>query len=249
MEDQEYERMFQLEETFWWHRGLRRVILSLVDPFLPEGRPLKILDAGCGTGGFLGELSTRGRVVGLDISPRALALARRRGHCDMVMGSVLSLPVAGDSLDLIVSMDVLYHRQVPDDGQALKEMVRCLRPGGLLCLNLPAYDWLTSGHDKVIHTARRYTRGKARRLLAREPLEILRLSHWNSILFPLVAILRLIRRRHDGESDVRPIARPLNAALLSVLRLEASLLKHISFPVGLSVAAVARKLSPGEGGE
>jgi SAM-dependent methyltransferase len=237
--------MFQLEESFWWHRGLRRIILTLVDPFLPKERPLRIFDAGCGTGGFFGELSSRGWIAGLDISERALGLARRRGPYDMVRGSVLSLPVASDSLDVIVSMDVLYHRQVTDDGEALAEMVRCLRPGGLLCLNLPAYNWLTSAHDEVIHTARRYTRGRARELLAGQRLKILRLSHWNSILFPFVAGLRLVRRgRHESESDVRPVPSPVNKLLLAVLSVEAFLLKGVSLPVGLSVAAVAQKPGP-----
>lgn len=241
MEPQEYDRIFQVEETFWWYRGLRKVILAMVDPFL-GGRPLRILDAGCGTGGFFDELSRRGAVVGVDVSRHALKLARRRGPHEVVQGSVSALPFASGSMDLVVSMDVLYHRAVSSDAEALGEMVRCLRPGGLLCINLPAYSWLRSAHDDVIHTARRYTLARARTLLETQPLHILRLSHWNTVLFPAVAAIRLVTKgRDDGESDVRPLPRPLNGALSAVLSLEAALLRLTSFPFGLSVAAVARK--------
>ena len=217
--------------------------MTLLRPHLPEGRPLRILDAGCGTGGFLGDLSSLGPTAGVDASVAALALARTRAPFHLAAATVQALPFPSESLDLILSMDVLYHRSVPDEAQALGEMVRCLRPGGLLCVNLPAYGWLRSAHDDAIHTARRYTRRRVRRLLAAQPLRILRLTHWNAILFPGVAAVRLLRRTGRA-SDVRPVAPVLNALLASVLGAEAAWLARGDLPFGLSIAAVVRKEDP-----
>ena len=97
MEIEEYHQTYKVEETFWWHKGLRRVVLTLVDPYLRGEHPLRILDAGCGTGAFLSLLSRRGWIVGMDFSPTVLELARRRGPRDLVGGSVLSLPFEPDT--------------------------------------------------------------------------------------------------------------------------------------------------------
>ncbi|MBD3337123.1 MAG: methyltransferase domain-containing protein, partial [Candidatus Eisenbacteria bacterium] len=239
MRPAEYQRMYEVEETFWWYRGLRRIVLNLVRPHLPPRRPLEVLDAGCGTGGFLPEAARLGRVRGLDVSPAALELARRRAAAELVAGGVEQLPFAEDAFDLILSMDVLYHRAVADDRAGLSEMTRCLRPGGILVLNLPAYDWLRSRHDAAIHTARRYTRRRVAGLMRGLPLETLRSTHWNSLLFPAAAVRRLVERRSAGASDVQPLPPWLNRCLESVLRIEAGLVSRIDLPYGLSVAVVA----------
>jgi hypothetical protein len=59
----------------------------------------------------------------------------------------------------------LYHQRVNPE-RALAEAFRCLRPGGVHVVNVPAYRWLASSHDKRIHGTRRYTRTELRALLA-----------------------------------------------------------------------------------
>jgi SAM-dependent methyltransferase len=242
MEDREFVRMALLEDVFWWYRGLRRIVRTLLEPHLPERRPLRILDAGCGTGGFLREIRDLGLACGVDVSEQALRLARQRGLTGLARASVEALPVATASQDVVVSLDVLYHRGVRSEERALAELVRCLRPGGLLLLNLPAYEWLRSAHDEAIHTARRYTRSRVRRLLEAHPLRILKLSHWNTLLLPLAVLVRLLRRGSgESDSDVRPLPGWLNTALEQFPYLEARWLRRGSLPAGLSVVALARK--------
>lgn len=201
MEPAEYETLFAHEESFWWYRGLRRLVMERVaeilgrrDTPLPREAPPRILDAGCGTGGMLARLKEEGSAYGLDVSPRALALASRRAPVPLCRGSVGALPFRSGSFAVIVSLDVLYHRMVESEQTALREFRRCLAPGGMLVLNLPAYEGLRSAHDEAIHTARRFRRGALRRLLGQAGLEPVRVTYWNTLLFPGLALIRLLRR-------------------------------------------------------
>jgi SAM-dependent methyltransferase len=270
MEPGEYTTLFAQEESFWWYQALRRLVEQEIRQALPEppetgrsvhpiaaaaaspaggdqARPLRILDAGCGTGGMTQRLAARGSVVGLDWSPLALDLARRRGPLPWTRGSVERLPFRANTFDLVVSLDVLYHRGVKSDLAALVEFRRCLRPGGSLILNLPAFESLRSSHDAAIHTARRYRRGPLTAVLRAAGLIPVRVTHWNAFLFPGLAIVRWIRRR-GGEgkgpavpSDVRPVPGPANGILGGILALERRWLARWNLPAGLSILVVARK--------
>ena len=253
MEPREYERMFSLEERHWWYRGLRRQILLALRRALPASEgPCLCLDAGCGSGMnlvALGRHLGRGaRCIGCDFSADALGLAARRDLRDLTRASVEQLPYAAEAFDLILSTDVLYHAGVADDVAALREFARCLRPGGLLLLNLPAFNALRSAHDAAIHTARRYTRRNLTAKLRAAELVPLRLHHWNWVLFPPLAAVRLLRRTLMRAAPESPAphsdlaAQPgwIDALLDHLLAWEAAA-SHWPSPPGLSIMALARK--------
>lgn len=212
---------------------------------------VRILDAGCGTGGTLAMMDGLGRRFGIDFHPLAVRHAARRGLVRLCRGSVTALPYRGGSFDLIVSLDVLYHRGVESDLEALREFLRCLKPGGAVVLNLPAFESLRSSHDMAIHTARRYRRGQLERLIREAGLVPERITYWNTILFPGLAAVRLLRRRRNGcdqapGSDVSALHPVLNTALGLILEAERRWLRIGSLPFGLSLLAVARKPDEGE---
>lgn len=190
---------------------------------------------------MLRRLGRVGSAFGLDASPLALALARESTAVPLARASVSELPYRDGSFDLIVCLDVLYHRNVRSDLEALRELRRILRPGGLLLLNLPAFESLRSSHDRAIHTARRYRRAPLRRLLVEAGFRPLRASYWNTLLFPGLALVRLGRRRRTGEagSDVTPVPGALNWILGKVLDLERIWLRRRDLPFGLSLMAAA----------
>ena len=82
----------------------------------------------------------------------------------MANGSVLTIPFADASFEVVTSMDVLCHAAV-EPATALAEMRRVLAPGGRLVLNLPAFQWLLSTHDHRVHNVRRFTASQAARML------------------------------------------------------------------------------------
>src|SRR5262245_40242611 len=152
MDREQYAIMYEVEQTHWWYRGMRRSTRALLRRYLRSGQTYEILDAGCGTGGTTEDLYEFGRVTGIDFSTDALGFAASRGIGRLVRGSVEQLPFPDHTFDLVTSFDVIYHRAVIDERAALAEFRRVLRPGGLALVRLPAYDWLRGAHDVVIHT-------------------------------------------------------------------------------------------------
>ncbi len=244
MEKEQYEILYRLEETHWWFLGMRRVVDALLRQYLDSGRPIRILDAGCGTGGMVKYLQRFGEVVGLDLSRDALGLCSRRGLSLLAQGSVERLAFADESFGLITCFDVLYHKAVLDDRLALGEFHRVLQPGGLLLLRVPAYDWLRGAHDMAVHTRHRYSHKELERKLCGAGFRVRKLTYANMLLFPVAAIKRLVEgTERPWRLDLELPPAPINRALLGILSLESALLRMVSLPWGLSLVAVAIKPS------
>jgi SAM-dependent methyltransferase len=241
----EYRRMFEAEERQWWYEGMRRITLRLLAPALPAGGSLRLLDAGCGTGHNVRFLSRFGRAVGVDLSAEAIGFCREN-HAPAVQGSVLSLPFADASFDVVTSFDVLYHRWVEDDRAAVAELVRVVRPGGVLLVRVPALKMLWGAHDEAVHSRHRYTRGEVVALLRGAGLDVLRATYANSFLFPLLATRRTLDRMlHREGSDVGFLPAPLEHAFRALLTLESRIVPFATLPVGASVMAVGRRVAAG----
>ena len=244
MEPIEYERMHAVEDRMWWFRGLHANALAAWNAAHGETSITgPTLDAGCGTGGLLTRLAAQAgadSAIGLDVDPRAADLARRKSGCAVTLGSVNALPFRENSLAAIFSMDVLCHRAV-DPAAALREAARCLMPGGVLILNLPAYPWLLSAHDVQVHNARRFTRPQVRDMLRAAGFPQARIGYWNMGLFPLMVLRRKLLPSDDG-SDVQLYPAPVEALFRAVLAVERAIMRlGIALPFGGSVLAIARK--------
>ncbi|MDQ5850942.1 MAG: methyltransferase domain-containing protein [Chloroflexota bacterium] len=246
MEPAEYEMMAAVEDRHWWYSGMRAIYAAWLDATFPGRSDLDILDAGCGTGGNGDFLRRYGRPVGLDLAREALVLGQRRLPGRILGGSVVELPFAASTFDLVTSFDVLYHRAVIDERAALRETWRVLKPGGSLLIRLPAYRWLSGKHDRAVHTRHRYTAREVRQALANTNFAVERLSYVNSVLFPVPLIQRTMERivpwlERPG-SDLTPPGRLTNTLLRSVLESEAAWLRRGgTFAWGLSVLCLARK--------
>ncbi|HVM78962.1 MAG TPA: methyltransferase domain-containing protein [Stellaceae bacterium] len=246
MERAEYERLAALDRRLWWFHGMHAQMLGALGRRRPPRKGERILDAGCGTGGLLAGLGERfpeAQPVGVEIDAVAGAVARDHSGRPVCIGSVNALPFADARFTAVLSSDVLCHEGV-DEEAALQHFLRCLAPGGVLVLNLPAYAWLLSWHDSAVHNVRRYSAARVRRLLAAAGFTAIRTSYWNTLLFPLMVLRRKLgwRKGAPRASDVAMLPAPVEAAFRLVVRIEAGLVGlGLRLPFGGSVLATAVK--------
>jgi len=240
MERREYDQMHALEGRLWWYLGLHRLLVDQVTTIVGAGQP--VLDAGCGTGGLLAALGRSRpttRQLGLEYDAEAARMAAQKSGAAVVIGSVTALPFGDQTLGGVVSADVLSHGLV-DPTQALKEAHRCLETGGILILNLPAYPWMLSSHDRHVHNVRRFVRRQAIGLVEDAGFRVRRATYWNCVLFPLMVARRLVLR--NTGSDVQEMPAPINALFLAIIGLERRLIRWgMSLPFGGSILLVAQK--------
>jgi ubiquinone/menaquinone biosynthesis C-methylase UbiE len=117
-------------------RLFRGKLLDQVVEDLPEAA--RIVDVGAGTGTFAISLAARApgaEVIGVDLDPEALALARAKQGAAAVtweLGEAGQLPLAEASCDRAVMSLVLHHLDPAGKRAALAEARRVLRPGGRL---------------------------------------------------------------------------------------------------------------------
>jgi SAM-dependent methyltransferase len=239
--DRDYElQTHQAEDRHWWYRGRRTVLDSAISALnLPEGA--RILDAGCGSGRNMVELSRFGTVTGIELADASIELARQRNAGEVVAGSVLEMPFADDSFDFAVSLDVIEHLE--DDLSALRELRRTIAPGGSLLITVPAYQWLWSGHDVINHHHRRYTRRSLQRVAEQAGWQQTRTTYFNSLLLPIAVVLRLLDRFNNKPSesslDLWVPPEPLNWMLERPLAMEAAMIARGGrIPAGLSLLSV-----------
>jgi SAM-dependent methyltransferase len=222
------------EDHMWWYRALHARLCDAL-----AGVSGRVLDAGCGTGGLLARLRRLPGVepIGLEWSPVAAGRAAAKSGAAIVRGDVNRLPFATASFQAAVAADVLCHAAV-DPPLALAELHRVLRPGGVLVLNMPAYAWLRSAHDRRVHNARRQTAAEVRAALARAGFKRIEAGYWNGLLLPLMlAERKLLARGAPAAASVAAFPPWLDALLHAVTVLERRLAWRL--PAGGSVLATA----------
>ena len=239
MEERIYDLMRQKEEGHWWFRGRRAVIDALLARTGLTG-PVRVLDAGCGTGGNFATYARFGEVEGVDPSPAAVDYCHRRGLSGVVQGDAERLPFEDGRFGLVTATDVLEH--VRDDRTALTEMRRVASSDGVLLITVPAYRWLWSPEDERLGHHRRYTYRRLRERLTNAGWNPWFPSYFNTILMPPVAIAKRLVRSPAAGNDLDRTPDWLNGALAHPMHLEAALIRRgARLPAGVSLGVVCRR--------
>ena len=240
MEADEYARMAEVEATHWWYAGTRALLRDLLTAELPPGG--RFLDAGGGTGATAAWMADHGTLVAADFEPSALAMNRTRhpSTVGFAAADVQHLPFADGSFDATVCVTVLCHQSIPDPVVAVRELARVTRPGGLVVLWEPGVRRMRRAHDRVTHSARRFSSGDLRRTAEQAGLEPVRSTGAYSFLVPAAAAKMLIERGRSA-SDLDKHQDGLGGVLARLAAAERALLRRTSLPFGLSVVTIARR--------
>jgi SAM-dependent methyltransferase len=233
-----YDRMAEIDAEHWWFAARRRIVAALIERQVPLKPGARILEVGAGTGSNLAMLQRFGRVDAIEPDAGARALASRRGGIE-VSGGLLPdrVEIADGRYDLIVLLDVLEH--IDQDVASLRMLRRKLAPGGRMLLTVPAAPWMWSAHDAAHHHKRRYTATTFRRAFAESGFRVRHMSHFNSLLYPLIAAVRVAGRLtgREGGDDAMPSA-PVNTLLEHVFAAERHWVTWGALPLGVSLLTV-----------
>ena len=240
------------EDDHWWFATRTWSLLNLLDEGLARS-DADILDIGCGAGNMIHHLSRYGRVKGIEVDPRPVALAQSRGYEVRQGDATKGIPFPDASFDLVTALDVIEH--VDEDEAILREAYRVLRPNGLIAISMPAFQWLWSHNDELNAHKRRYSARELRQRVERAGFNIRRLTFSFFLVFPLSALVILLRNRlgakpklssHHVEKDayqveMEPVSPRLNTILRRVGRVESGLVGRMNLPIGTSLMCIAKK--------
>ena len=239
---EEYKQHARLEDTHWWFKARRKIILSVLQRFSPKDYQ-HLVEIGCGTGGnlkFLGQYYKH--ILGVDISPYAVEFAKERVVGDILQGDFTEvLQSHWDELDTILLADVIEH--IEDDHKFLHNIINSMKANTFLLITAPAHMSLWSPHDVALGHKRRYTIDTFQELWNHQPVETLFLTPINCLLCPLIFLARWLQKdSNSGESDLKQHNRISNRILYFVFGIEQFWLKYFTLPWGCSYLALLKKV-------
>jgi len=243
MEESVYPQMYRVEKEQWWFAARLTILLHFLATRVHASPQTRVLDVGCGTGAILEEFSRRYKAFGIDPSLQAVEFCRQRGLTNVWAGLLADYP-QDKPFDLITMLDVVEH--VEDDRGLLMEARRRLAPGGHLLIAVPAFQWLWSHHDVVLHHRRRYTRATLTPAVTGAGFVVEHMTYFNTLLFPIAVGRRFVQKLTGSETmDHLTIPPPaVNRVLQKLFAMETPLLPSYSLPFGLSLLCLARNPGP-----
>ena len=234
--------MAQLENDHWWYRARRTILERAVDRLV--GDTTRALTIGVGASREAEMLAKRTRLVAIDrapINPEATEFSLA------AQANALALPFKAHVFDAVFIFDVLEH--IESDRLALREIHRVLAPNGRLLITVPAFMMLYGRQDVVSEHKRRYRRGPLSRLLGETGFDVEYASYFNTVLFPPIAAVRLLRRvfpeKNNGNGsasdfDLR-LPKPVEKTLESLFSIERHAVGRAQLPFGVSILCSARR--------
>jgi len=246
MNPAEFKNISSAEAEMWWFAGMRGILEAWVGR-LPEGKFERVLEGGCGTGYMSQWLGRRygWKMFPVDLDFGGLSYGKRDGVLRMAQCDISRIPYRDASFDAVVSLDVLVHFPRGEEGAALKEFHRVLKPGGKMILRVSALDILRSRHTIFLHERQRFTRERIVEAVRAAGFRVLDSSYANSLLMPVALFKFRVWEElteQEPQSGVEVPAGWLNRLLQIPLRLEAAVLRlGWRLPIGQSIVVLAEK--------
>lgn len=243
MQEIVYHSNFEIENNYWWFVARNSILQNIIKNLCNVNSDEFILDVGCGTGGFAEMLSKNNNVVCLDTSKTALDYCSKRGLKNLVNSTLQDFEKVKDKkISLITMLDVIEH--IEDDKSVVESAFRILEDDGIFLATVPAYQWMWSEHDEMHMHMRRYSKHQITDLISNAGFKIQYSSYFNTFLFLPGLIKRAIDKITNSkkETPVDKVSPLLNSIFTKLYSFEGHFLPRTSFPFGMSVLIIAKKI-------
>jgi 2-polyprenyl-3-methyl-5-hydroxy-6-metoxy-1,4-benzoquinol methylase len=244
--DKKFEKeYFELDsrDEHWWLAVRRKIIRDLLSSNFSQPSSTKILDFGSSSGEFVHYLhNLHYDVSGCDVSEEAVKRGQQKGVRNLTILKDNRLDFPSDSFDVVLALDVLEH--VEHERANIQEIHRVLKQNGLFIIFVPAFKFLWGIQDEISHHYRRYTLPLLLTTVQKSAhFEVVRKSYFNTLLFLPIALVRLLSKVLDinRKSDLEINNNFLNYLFFHIFDFERKLLRHVSFPFGVSALLVLKK--------
>lgn len=249
---EEYRAMFEVEEKLWWYKILHEKVISEINSFSKGNKQIKILDAGCGTGGLLMKLQSAGyqNIQGFDFNDDAVVFSKSRGLNVQKMDITnLQGVFEKGSFDVIVSDDVFYQFEDEVIEKTISSIVDILKPNGIFITNNNAFEIFRGTHDIAVGSKKRFVLKDFQSYLSKiKAVSISTHHYWSLFLSPLILVVRLVQKLklkldlvdlENIKSDVEMPSEFMNNLFYNICRTESKILKNS--PFGSSLFLVIKK--------
>jgi SAM-dependent methyltransferase len=231
-------------------RASRGDALNQLKARLREPDP-SILEIGCSSGFLLKEMSEAfptAFIIGADVVREPLyKLAEELPTIPLLRFDLLQCPLPSNSFDAVVMLNVLEH--IEDDGRALAQVHRILKPGGIIVVEVPAGPHLFDAYDKALMHFRRYLSAELADKLRTAGFDVVRRSHLGFFLYPAFRMVkRGNQRKAVAQEDLNGLVKTQAAKTSASLPLgwavavERTLGQWVDYPIGIRCLAVGKKL-------
>lgn len=239
-----FARLASLEAASFWFRARNRLVTWALRAHFPSAR--RFLEIGCGTGFVLSGIAEAAPELdlhGSEVSSAGLPFAAGRvPSARLFQMDARQIPFEAE-FDAIGAFDVLEH--IEEDQVVLAAMRQAVTPGGGILVTVPQHPFLWSETDDVAGHVRRYTRRELVEKVRRAGFRVERVTSFVSLLFPAMALSRLVpkrSRKSSGVADELAVSGALGRALEAVMDFERLCIRRgMSFPLGGSLFLVARR--------
>jgi SAM-dependent methyltransferase len=243
--EESFAKLAEVEDGHFWFEERNNLISWAMKKYAPDCR--SFLEVGCGTGFVLRRIAEdfpQASITAVEYYEAALPFASGRcPRATISQADITNLSFDGE-FDVVGCFDVLEH--IPDDVEALRNLKKVLKPGGLLLVSVPQHMWLWSEQDEYARHQRRYTRKELADKASAVGLKPVFATSYVGLPVPLM-LFRKIRSKlkktggaiDSSEFNVSPLANSVLRRILTGERLAVRC--GFSWPIGGSCVAGFRR--------
>jgi SAM-dependent methyltransferase len=194
---EEYRMMFEAEEKLWWYSILHEKVLAEIVKKFGQNKQIKILDAGCGTGGLMTFLIKNGysNIQGFDYSEDAVSFCKERKlNVQKIDITNFHSNFEDNLFDVIVNDDVVYQFENSIIQNIFFTFQNKLKTSGIIITNNNAFKIFYGTHDIAVGGKQRFTLSNFKQIFKPLSLNITYYTYWSWILSPLILGVRVLQQ-------------------------------------------------------